>query len=172
MQIALALAVLAQAPAQDPVPAILKEISAQRIRERIDKLVSFGTRNTMSDTTSETRGIGAARRWIEADLRASSAAGGGRLEVKTLASTHKRRGGEVEVVDVYGFLPGRVKDPLGRTYLVTGHYDSMAGKSGDAESDAPGADDDASGTAAVLELARVCASREFDANLVFLLVAG
>jgi hypothetical protein len=170
---ALAFVVLAQAPAEDPVPAILKEISAARIRERIEKLVAFGTRNTFSDTTSETRGIGAARRWIEADLRASSAAAGGRLEIRTLSGMHKRKDGpDVEVVDVYGFLPGRVKDPLARTYLVCGHYDSRAGKADDAESAAPGADDDASGTAVVLEMARAMSVREFEANLVFLIVAG
>lgn len=171
--LALALLPLLQVPSQDPVPGWLREISPARIRERVDRLVSFHTRNTFSDTTSESRGIGAARRWIEADLRASSAAAGGRLEVRTLSGTHKRKdGSEVEVVDVYGFLPGRQADPLGRTYLVSGHYDSIARSAEDAESFAPGADDDASGTAVVLELARVMAGHELEANLVFLLVAG
>ncbi|HKC25991.1 MAG TPA: M20/M25/M40 family metallo-hydrolase [Thermoanaerobaculia bacterium] len=169
----LALALALQGAAVDPVPAVLKDISAPRIREKVERLVAFQTRNTFSETESDVRGIGAARRWIESELRASSAAAGGRLEVKTLSSTRKKKDGtEVEVVDVYGFLPGRVKDPLGRTYLVCGHYDSMAGKADDATSFAPGADDDASGTAVVLELARVMSSREFEANVVFLLVAG
>lgn len=170
---ALALALSLQAAAADPVPAILKEISAPRIRQGVDHLVSFRTRNTYSDTASDSSGIGAARRWIESELRATAAASGGRLEVKTVSATRKgKTGPEVEVVDVYGFLPGREKDPLGRTYVVCGHYDSMAGKADDATSLAPGADDDASGTAVVLELARVLSTREFEANLVFLLVAG
>ena len=159
--------------AADPVPAMLKEISPARIRASVDRLVAFHTRNTYSDTASETRGIGAARRWIESELKATSAAAGNRLEVKTLSSKRKKKdGGEVEVVDVYGFLPGKEGDPRGRTYVVSGHYDSMAGKNDDTESFAPGADDDASGTAVVLEIARVLAPRSFDANLVFLLVAG
>jgi Zn-dependent M28 family amino/carboxypeptidase len=163
----LALALL-QSPA-DPVPGILKEISPARIRASVDRLVAFHTRNTFSDTSSDTRGIGAARRWIESELKAASS----RLEVRTLASKRKRKDGtEVEVVDVYGFLPGKEGVPHGRTYVVSGHYDSMAGKNDDAESFAPGADDDASGTAVVLELARTLSPHEFDANVVFLLVAG
>jgi hypothetical protein len=157
----------------DPITALLAQVSEKRIRERIAKLVSFETRHTLSDTKSDSRGIGAARRWIEADLRASSAATGGRLDVRTLVSNSKRKdGSEPEVVDVYGFLPGKQKDPLGRTYLVSGHYDSRATDVKDATSPAPGADDDASGTAVVLELARVLAGGEFDANIVFLCVAG
>jgi Zn-dependent M28 family amino/carboxypeptidase len=171
--LALALVLSQAAPAADPVPAILKEISAPRIRQIVERLVAFQTRNTYSDTASDAKGVGAARRWIESELRATSSASGGRLEVKTMSATKKgKTGPEVEVVDVYGFLPGREKDPLGRTYVVCGHYDSMAGKADDATSFAPGADDDASGTAVVLELARVLSTREFEANVVFLFVAG
>jgi Zn-dependent M28 family amino/carboxypeptidase len=167
--IVLALALLQATTTTDPVPAILKEISPARIRASVDRLVEFHTRNTMSDTSSETRGIGAARRWIESELKAAS----NKLDVRTLASKRKTKSGtEVEVVDVYGFLPGKAGDRLGRTYVVSGHYDSMAGKNDDAESFAPGADDDASGTAVVLELARALSPHAFDANIVFLLVAG
>ncbi len=82
------------------------------------------------------------------------------------------RGREVEMVNVLGFLPGRIGDPAGRTYVVSGHYDSIPGNGMDAESFAPGADDDASGTAVVLELARVMSAHEYEANLWFLCVAG
>jgi hypothetical protein len=157
----------------DPIPELLAQVSEQRIRARIEKLVSFGTRHTLSDAKSETQGIGAARRWIEADLREASQATGGRLEVRTLVTANERKDHSTpEVVDVYGFLPGKAKDPHGRTYLVSAHYDSRATDVKDSTSAAPGADDDASGTAVVLELARVFAQHEFEANLVFLCVAG
>ena len=161
-----------------PIPAILAEVSAERIRARIERLVSFHTRHTASETQSETRGIGAARRWIEADLRESARLSGGRLQVRVQAFDAEIRMGrgreplEVEIVNVYGFLPGTIADPKGRTYVVCGHYDSRAGSSRDVESAAPGADDDASGTAVVLELARAMSRHEFEANLVFLCVAG
>jgi len=161
---------------QDPVPGLLAEVSAERIGARIEALVGFGTRHTMSETESETRGIGAARRWIRADLEAAAAATGGRLQVRTQAFEQAmgRRGArrDVELVNVYGFLPGTQGDPKGRTYVVSGHYDSIPSSGMDAESDAPGADDDASGTAVVLELARVMSAYEFEANLVFLCVPG
>jgi hypothetical protein len=160
-------------PKADPIPELLAQISEKRIRARIEKLVSFGTRHTLSDTTSDTHGIGAARRWIQADLDESARATGGRLQVRTLVShTERKDHSTPEVVDVYGFLPGKSNDPHGRTYLVSGHYDSRASDVKDATSAAPGADDDASGTAVVLELARVLGAHTFDANLIFLCVAG
>lgn len=162
----------------DPIHAAVEAVSAERIRARIDTLAGFGTRHTASRTDSDTEGIGAARRWIEADLRASAAATGGRLEVRTQRFTVPLSPGrgeprrEVELVNVYGFLPGAQDDPLGRTFVVSGHYDSINGDSRDAEGPAPGADDDASGTAVVMELARVLSTHEFDANVVFLCVPG
>ncbi len=166
----------AAAAAPDPIPSMVSAVSSQRIEERIRRLVGFHTRNTLSRTDSPTVGIGAARRWIEEDLRASSEASGGRLEVHTqsFTTTLGPRGAdrEVEIVNVYGFLPGRQDAPAGRTYVVSGHYDSMATDRWDTESAAPGANDDASGTAVVLELARVMSEGEYEANLVFLCVAG
>ncbi len=163
-------------PAPDAIPGLLAEVSTERIGERIRHLVGFHTRNTLSRTDSPTVGIGAARRWIEEDLQESSRASGGRLDVRTqsfLAAMGPRGSErEVEVVNVYGFLPGTVGDQLGRTYVVSGHYDSMASDRWDVESAAPGANDDASGTAVVLEIARVMSASRFEANLVFLCVAG
>lgn len=166
------------APSEDPIPSIVADVRPARLRADVDRLVGFGTRHTASTTDSETEGIGAARRWLEAELRAISESTGGRLDVRTqrfevdLGRVVGRPEERFELVNVYGVLPGRVGDPLGRTFVVAGHYDSIPGRWNDTQSAAPGADDDASGTAAVLEMARVLASHEFDANLVFLLVPG
>ena len=160
----------------DPLYAALDDMSAERIYADVETLVGFGTRNTFSDTTSDERGIGAARRWLQAEMARIAVANGGRMEVRTqrFTETVRRRANEheAEFVNVYGFLPGLDVDPLGRTYVVSGHYDSIVANPFDAEADAPGADDDASGTAVVLELARVLSGLEFSANLVFLCVAG
>jgi hypothetical protein len=107
----------AAATQPDRIPSMVSAVSAQRIEERIRRLVGFHTRNTLSQTDSETVGIGAARRWIEEDLRASSQATGGKLEVRTqstrLALGPKGAEHEVEVVNVYGFLAGRQNAPTG-----------------------------------------------------------
>ncbi|MCP3914337.1 MAG: M20/M25/M40 family metallo-hydrolase [bacterium] len=166
----------APAAALDPVPEWLAAVRPERLRADVDRLVGFGTRHSFSETESETRGVGAARRWLEAELRAISAATGGRLEVGTQTYTIEPRRGDdaepVQGVNVFGFLPGTQGDRKGRTYVVSGHYDSLAVPFRDSTIDAPGADDDASGTAVVLELARVLAGSELEANLVFLCVAG
>ncbi len=173
------LASVAQAPAPPgpsapdaAVAGMLEAISPERIQARVETLAGFGTRHTLSDTEDPKRGIGAARRWIEAEFRAISAANGGRLQV-TLDSykqaPRRRVAVETEIVNVVATLPGR--DP-GRIVLVSGHYDSIPSDVNDARSDAPGANDDASGTAAVLELAQVMAGHEFDATIVFVAFAG
>jgi hypothetical protein len=165
-------AAASQEAAADPVPALLEAVSPARLMADVETLVGFHTRHSFSDTTSDERGIGAARRWLRAELERIAAATGGRLEVREQRFTAEVRGRSVEMVNVYGFLPGAQGDPLGRTYVVSGHYDSRARDGMDGESFAPGADDDASGTAVVLELARVMAGHEYPANLVFLCVAG
>ncbi len=172
LQIPLVLSLVVLPIGGDPIPALLERVSAERIRARVDALAGFHTRHTFSRTDSDTVGVGAAARWIEADLRASSEATGGRLEVRTQTFTASAGGHEGELTNVYGFLPGTQGDPLGRTYVVCGHYDSRASGGDDAEAYAPGADDDASGTAVVLELARVLSAHELTANLVFLCVTG
>lgn len=164
-----ALALLADG---DPIPEIASSVSAQRLKADVQTLVGFHTRHSFADTRSDERGIGAARRWLAAELGRISKASGGRLAVREQRFTASVRGREVEMVNVFGFLPGTQGDPLGRTYVVSGHYDSRARSGMDAESFAPGADDDASGTAVVLELARAMSGREFAANLVFMCVAG
>jgi hypothetical protein len=157
---------------QAEIDAIVRDISPQRIRATIDKLVSFGTRHTMSETESDTRGIGAARRWIKSELERC---GAGRLQVSFDSHVHPvmaRLSRPTEIVNVVATLPGTQEQSKERVYVVSGHYDSRVTDVMDATSDAPGANDDASGTAAVMELACVMAKHKFDATLVFMAVAA
>ena len=157
---------------QADVDAIVREISPQRIHAYVDKLVSFGTRHTMSDTESSTRGIGAARRWIKSELERC---GAGRLDVQFQSHVHpvdKRITRPTEIVNVVATLPGTQAASKDRYYVVSGHYDSRVTDVMNATADAPGANDDASGTAAVMELACVMSRHKFDASLVFMTVAA
>jgi len=155
---------------QPQIAQIVADISAARIDAHIRKLVSFHTRHTLSDTTSDSTGIGAARRWIKAELERC---GAGRLEVR-FDSYMQPAGGrlnrDTEIVNVVATLKG-TQSPQ-RMYVVSGHYDSRVSDVMDASSAAPGANDDASGTAAVMELACVMAQHHFDATLVFMAVAA
>ena len=173
-----ALAAAAPLPPPGPNPQIIeaaREVSPGNIEATIRKLVSFGTRHTLAETASDTRGIGAARRWLQAEFERVGRESGGRLQVTTDAFTQPagfRNPQPVEVVNVVATLPGSQPESRERIYVVSGHYDSRALDVADATSDAPGANDDASGVAAVLELARVMSKRQWDATLVFLAVAG
>ena len=162
-------------PLHPDVAALVAEISPQRIEKTIRTLVGFGTRHTLSDTGSDTRGIGAARRWIHRELQACSAAAGGRLQVAfdshTVGPT-ARLPKAVEVVNVVATLPGTDALAQERHFIVSGHYDSRASDVMDATIDAPGANDDASGTAAVMEMACLMAKHRYPATLVFMAVAG
>lgn len=157
---------------QAEIDAIVKEISPQRIQAYVDKLVSFGTRHTMSDTSSDTRGIGAARRWIKSEMERC---GAGRLEVRFDSHLHpvdNRISRPTEIVNVVATLPGTQAASKDRLYVVSGHYDSRVTDVMNYTADAPGANDDASGTAAVIEMACVMARHKFDATLVFMTVAA
>ena len=164
---------------RDPmIEAILGEVSEARIKTRIERLAGFGTRHTLSDPAPEDRGIGAARRWIKAEMERSAAASGGRMTVRFDAFTQpkgRRVPEPTEVVNVVATLPGRQPESAGRWIVIGGHYDSIPtirGDETDVKSDAPGANDDASGTAVVMELVELFASREFDATLIFVAFAG
>src|SRR5882672_1565263 len=179
MRISAALVLLAAAApcaAQQKNPqieAIVAAIQPARIEARIRKLASFHTRHTLSRTDSDTQGIGAARRWIKSELDACGKAAGGRLKVEFdsfIQQPQRRVPKPVEIVNVVATLPGT--QAPGRIYVVSGHDDSMPGNVMDPESAAPGADDDASGVAAVMEMACVMAFHRFDATLVFMAVAG
>ncbi len=157
---------------QAQIDAIVRDISPQRIQGYVNKLVSFGTRHTMSDTVSDTRGIGAARRWIKSEFERC---GAGRLQVAFDSHLHPvtpRLARETEIVNVVATLPGTQAQSRERMYVVSGHYDSRNTDNNDFTNDAPGANDDASGTAAVIELACVMARHKFDATLVFMAVAA
>jgi Peptidase family M28 len=160
----------------DPqIAAAVAQVSAARIGQRINTLVAFGTRHTLSETESNTRGIGAARRWIQRELQACSDANGGRLQVtmdEHLAPASERLPRATPLINVVATLPGTDPTSSERLLVVSGHYDSRAGDVMDASAQAPGANDDASGVAAVMELACVMATQRFNASLVFMAVAG
>jgi Zn-dependent M28 family amino/carboxypeptidase len=164
------------APQQRPDPEIqkmLREISAKNLEAYIRKLVSFGTRNTLSEQDNPTRGIGAARDWIFSEFERINAGCGGCMTVEKQSFTQPE-GGRIPqptvLTNVIATLKG-TSDPE-RIYVVSGHYDSMCSDPRDGKCDAPGANDDASGTAAVIELARVMSKRKFDATIVFMTVPG
>ncbi len=160
----------------EDIRQMVKDIDAGRIESDIRRLVEFGTRNTMSETESRTRGIGAARRWIHDRFADISGRTGGRLHVRMDGYLQEPDGNRivklVEIVNVVATLPGVGPGSGKRRYVVSAHYDSIASDPRDFTVDAPGANDDASGVAAVLEMARVMAGHEFEATLVFMAVAG
>jgi hypothetical protein len=160
----------------DPNPQVARivaEVSAQRIEATIRKLVSFGTRNSLSETESETRGIGAARRWIKRELESCSKGTPLKVEFDDhLVESGARVPKPTHFVNVVATLPGTQAESRDRIYVVSGHYDSMPSSPVDGEKDAPGANDDASGTAVSMELACVMSKYRFDATLVFMAVAG
>ena len=160
----------------DPVvQKLVADISSARIEQRIRKLVSFETRHTLLQTDSDHRGIGAARRWIEAELRACSQAADGRLQVSIqewVEPVSRRVARPTTLVNVIATLPGDAPSSKDRLLIVSGHYDSMNSDISDNVGAAPGANDDASGTAVSMELACVMAKHHFDATLVFMAVPG
>ncbi|MBQ4854990.1 M20/M25/M40 family metallo-hydrolase [Rhodanobacter sp. B2A1Ga4] len=166
----------AQAPAaplqQPALHALATAPSEAELRATITKLVGFGTRHTLSDTKSDTRGIGAARRWVKSRFEAISKDCGGCIEVVTPSQVFsgKRIPTPTEVMDVVAIKRGR-RDPQ-RVIVMTGHLDSRASDVMDATSDAPGANDDASGVAALMEAARLLSKHDNDATLVFAALSG
>src|SRR5437870_1958286 len=164
----------------DPqIAAALKAVSAQQIQRNIEMLVSFQTRLTLSAqdpaSISAGRGIGAARKWIESEFQRYSKDCGGCLEVKTDSFTQApadRIPKPTEITNVYAVLKGTDPDNAKRIVLVTGHYDSRISDPLDKTGFAPGANDDASGTAVSLECARVLSKLKFPGTIIFLTVAG
>jgi Zn-dependent M28 family amino/carboxypeptidase len=170
-----AVQISAQKPKPDPeIQKMVKEVSAKNIEATIRKLVSFGTRNTLSEQDNPTRGIGAARDWLYGEFQKISADCGGCLVVEKqtfLQPKANRVPQPTNLTNVFATLKGTT-DP-DRVYVVSGHYDSMCNLDAtDTKCDAPGANDDASGTATSLELARVMSKRKFDATIIFMTVPG
>src|SRR3984957_4748250 len=157
----------------------LKEVSAERIRANVEKLVSFGTRLTISAqdpaAIGSRRGVGASRKWIKSEFERYSKECGGRLEAKTdpfPEPAADRIPQSTEITNVYAVLRGTNAENAKRIVLVTGHYDSRNSDTLDTKGDAPGANDDGSGTAVSLECARVLSELKFPATIIFLTVAG
>ena len=165
-------------PSTTPDPLILRmvqQVSEKNLQDDINKLVSFGTRHTLSDTKSKKRGIGAARNWVESEFRKYSKASGGRLKVEqdtfTIKPDGRRINQPVVMANVMATLPGT--DPTDkRVFIVSGHIDSRVSDVMNATADAPGANDDGSGTVAVMELARVMSQQQFPATIIFVAVQG
>lgn len=158
------------------VQDVMAAVSHENLRRVIDHLVTFGTRHTLSETESDTRGIGAARRWLRDELQEiADASGRSDITVELMVHTQppqQRVPNEIEIVNVVMTIPGTLAESKDRRFVVLGHYDSRAAGTNDGASDAPGANDDGSGTALVLELARVLSTRPCEATTVFLMTAG
>ena len=148
------------------------QVSAAELHTTITRLVGFGTRHTLSDTRSDTRGIGAARRWVKSRFEALAAGCGGCLEIAMPSEvvTGDRVPTPTEVMDVLAIQRG-TGDP-GRVVVISGHLDSRVSDPMNATSDAPGANDDGSGVAAVLEAARVLSRHRFAATIVYAVLSG
>ena len=160
-------------PAEDArIRALVAAVSPARLETDLRKLVSFGTRHTLSDTLSATRGIGAARRWIKAEFERIGAACGGCLEVRYVAEvvSGRRVPAPTNVVSVIAIQRGTT-DPK-RTLVMSGHFDSRVTDVMNAVDSAPGANDDGSGTVAVIEAARVLSRQQFAATIVYAALAG
>jgi len=151
---------------------VSEAVSSDQLQATIERLVGFGTRHTASDTRSNSRGIGAARRWVGGRFETISQACGGCLEIKTPSQTFNgdRLPGPTEVVDVLAIQRG-ASDP-GRVIVISGHLDSRNSDANDFRRDAPGANDDGSGTAAVIEAARILSQHRFAATLVYAVLSG
>ena len=168
------------ADAADPqITAALAQVSAARLHQSVDKLVSFGTRSTLSAqdpaSIAAGHGIGAARDWLKEEFERYSRACGGCLAVQLdsfVAPTAERIPKPTPIGNVYAIMRGADPREASRIVLVTGHYDSRITDVLDAKGTAPGANDDASGTAVSLECARVLSRLHFPATIVFLAVAG
>jgi hypothetical protein len=168
---------LAAAPdARDPeIAHLVREVSAARLEGYVRTLAGFGTRHSLSSADDPKRGIGAARRWIKETLDRCAAETGARLRVEFdefVQAPTPRVQKPATLVNVVATLEGVDPVAKARTLVVSGHYDSMCGNVMNAQCDAPGADDDASGAAVVMELACTMAKTRNPATLVFMAVAG
>jgi len=168
---AVATAIVPTSSGPAEVDAMLAAIDAERLGETVAFLVGFGTRHTLSVTDDPARGIGAAREGIAARLRESPRLQV-RMDVHRVDPDGRRVDVPTDVVNVVATLPGSMPEAAGRHYYVIGHYDSRVTDPMNRTADAPGANDDGSGTALVMELARVMSTHEYDATIVFMATAG
>jgi hypothetical protein len=161
---------------RDPeIAGMIKEVNADSLQSYIKTMVSFGTRSTVSSTTDRMRGIGAARNWVLAKFNQFAAASGGRLtaivDTTTYVGDGRRVKSDISLGNSVATLKGT--DPNdNRIFIISGHLDSRRTDVMDGTNDAPGADDDGSGSAAVLECARVMSKHSFPATIIFVTVSG
>ena len=172
-----ALTLLSADPRPTPVlPAqVTSAITADNTRALMERLCSFGNRHTASDPAHPTRGIEASRQWIMQELNRVNAMGTGRMKVELEAFDQgptDRLPNGAKIVNVIATLPGAMPEAAQRRYYVVGHNDTINSDRLDAVGDAPGANDDASGVVAVMEIARVLAKHQLDSTIVFLATAG
>ena len=163
--------------AATPIPQMLRQVDAHRIENTIRTLVSFGTRNTLSSQDDPKRGIGAARDWLYQQFQEVAKTSDGRMSVELQTfeqapGRFPRIAAPTKLTNIVATLHGTQPESADRIYVVSGHYDSICNRPTDAECDAPGADDDASGVAVALESARVMAPHKFNATIIFMAVAG
>jgi len=160
---------------KDPqIEKMVKDVSADSLRSYITKLVSFGTRNTLSTQTDPNRGIGAARNWVLSRFNEFAKQSGGRLTA-FIDTTTLQKSRRVDTTLLLGNVMATLKgtDPNDdRIFIISGHLDNMRSNVMDRNGDAPGANDDASGTAAVMECARVMSKYSFPATIIFVAVSG
>ena len=161
---------------RDPqIATLVSQVSADSLRAHIDGLVSFGTRSTLSDTKDAKRGIGAARRWVLSKFNTYAAQSNGRLTARIDSWTLPADGRRVDIPTEMGNVLATLKgtDPTDdRVFLVQGHIDSRVTNVMNRTAVAPGANDDGSGTAAVIELCRVMSKAGFPATVIFAVVSG
>ena len=166
----------AQTTISDPeIKKMVSEVSASNMETTIRKLVSFGTRHTLSDTKSNTRGIGSAQRWVKAEFDKYALGSNGRLTAKidyfTVKADGKRIATDSQLGNVMATLKGT--DPTDdRVLIISGHLDSRATDVMNTTIDAPGANDDGSGVAAMMEISRIMCKREYPFTIIFVAVVG
>ncbi len=157
------------------IVGMIREVSSLNLESNVRKLVSFGTRHSLSQRKSETEGIGAAYMWVKSEFDKYAKSSNGRLTVAidsfVVEPDGRRIVRKVLMTNVMATLKG--SDPNdNRIFIVSGHLDSRAGEANDSVSAAPGANDDGSGVAAVLELARIMSKHSFPATIIFVAVSG
>lgn len=157
------------------IEKMVSEVSKDSLESYIRKLVSFGTRNTLSTQTDTKRGIGAARNWVLSRFNEFAKSAGGRLTAFMDTTTLQPNGQRVDKPLLLGNVVARLQGTDihdDRIFLISGHLDNMRSNVMDRTGDAPGANDDASGVAAVIETARIMSLRSFPATIIFVAVSG
>jgi len=157
------------------IAKMVEEVSADSLRSYVEKMVSFGTRNTLSTQSDPRRGIGAARNWVLSRFRDFAKNSGGRLtafiDTTTLQADGQRVNRATILGNVVATLKGTDKNDT-RIFIISGHLDNRRSDVMDAQNDAPGANDDASGVAALIECARIMSRKPFSATVIFVAVSG